>query len=377
MEDRVRRTKGGFLPRLPRLSRGENRREMQESTRRAFLYAIVFVGVVALALALWKLRVLIALLLLAFIVAAAMRPSVEALRRYRVPRSAGILLHYAGLAALLGILLWLVVPRAIDQIQTATSSERLASQARETTGVKHDILVGLQNRLEELPSGAELVDPALEMTLTAFEVFVGLFFVLASAAYWIYERDRAVDLVASFVPRRRRRLLRDTWTLIDLKLGAYVRGQALLILLVATVLSAAFWSIGLPFWLLIGIFAGVVEIVPVVGPLIAGALAVGVGLTESVTVGLAAGVVVLAVRLLEDYLVIPRVLGEAVGLSPLLVLTSVTGVALLFGEFAVLLAIPIAAVLATLVDVILLDKDPAQEEVPTVIFAAKDAETAG
>ena len=215
------------------------------------------------------------------------------------------------------------------------------------------------------------------MTLTAFEVFIGLFFVLAAAAYWIYERDRAVDLVASLLPRRRRRIMRDTWALIDLKLGAYVRGQALLIVLVATALSSVFWAIGLPFWLLIGIFAGVVEIVPVVGPLAAGALAVGVGLTEGPAVAVAAGIAVLTVRLLEDYLVIPRVLGEAVGLSPLLVLTSVTGVALLFGEFAILLAIPLAAVLATLVNVILLDRDPAEEDVPTVIFAAKDAETAG
>ena len=76
-----------------------------------------------------------------------------------------------------------------------------------------------------------------------------------------------------------------------------------------------------------------------------------------------------------DYIVIPRVLGEAVGLSPLLVLTAVAGVAFLFGEFAVLLAIPIAAVLATLVNVIVLDKDPAGEDVPTVIFPARDAET--
>jgi predicted PurR-regulated permease PerM len=350
---------------------------MQETAKRAVLFALIFVGVIALTLALWKLRVLIALLLLAFIVAAAMRPSVEALRRYRIPRGAGILLHYAVLGALLGLLLWLVVPRATDQIQRATSSDRLASEARETTGVKHDLLVGLQNRLEELPSGEELVDPALEVTLTAFEIFIGLFFVLAAAAYWIFERDRAVDLVASLLPRQRRRIMRDTWTLIDLKLGAYVRGQAVLIVLVATVLSTIFWAIGLPFWLLIGIFAGVVEIVPVVGPLLAGALAVGVGLTESIAVGIAAGVAVLVVRLLEDYLVIPRVLGDAVGLSPLLVLTSVTGVALLFGEFAVLLAIPLAAVLATLVDVILLDKDPAEEDVPTVIFPAKDVESAG
>jgi predicted PurR-regulated permease PerM len=349
---------------------------MRATAKQAFIAAVVFVGVVALALALWKLRLLIALLFLAFIVAAAMRPSVEALRdRYRIPRGGGILLHYAALAGLLGLLLWLVVPRAIDQIQRATSSERLESQARQTTGVKHDLLVGLQNRLEDLPSGAQLVDPALEVTLTAFEIFIGFFFVLAAAAYWIFERDRAVDLVASLVPRPRRRVLRDTWTLIDLKLGAYVRGQALLILLVATTLSTVFWAIGLPFWLLVGAFAGVVEIVPVVGPLAAGALAVGVGLTESVPVGIAAGVAVLVVRLLEDYLVIPRVLGDAVGLSPLLVLTSVTGVALLFGEFSVLLAIPIAAVLATLVDVVVLEKDPAKEEVPTVIFAAKDAET--
>ncbi|MDQ3162749.1 MAG: AI-2E family transporter, partial [Actinomycetota bacterium] len=85
---------------------------------------------------------------------------------------------------------------------------------------------------------------------------------------------------------------------------------------------------------------------------------------------------VLIVRLLEDYIIIPRVLGEAVGLSPLLVLFSITSVALLFGEFAVLLAIPLAAVLATLVDVIVRGKDPAEEDVPAVIFSARDSETA-
>ena len=348
---------------------------MQGSARQAFVVAVVFVGVVVAVIALWKLRVLLALLFLAFIVAAAMRPGVEALRRYRIPRGAAILLHYAVLVSLFALLLWLVVPRATDQIQSATSSSRIASEARERTGVEHDILIGLQKRLEELPSGAELIDPAVELTLTAFQVFIGLFFVLAAAAYWIFERDRAVDLVTSLLPRPQRKLVRDTWSLIDLKLGAYVRGQAVLILFVATVLSAVFWAIGLPFWLLIGVFAGVVEIVPVVGPLAAGALAVGVGLTESLAVAAAAGIAVLAVRLLEDYLVIPRVLGEAVGLSPLLVLTSVTGMALLFGEFAVLLAIPVAAVLATLVNVIVLDKDPAEEEVPAVIFPARDAET--
>jgi predicted PurR-regulated permease PerM len=183
-----------------------------------------------------------------------------------------------------------------------------------------------------------------------------------------------VAIVVALVPEGKRQVVRDTWELIDLKLGAYVRGQMILIVAVATVLSLSFWAIGLPYWVLIGAFAGVVEIIPVIGPLLAGTLAVGVGLTESWQLGLVAGLIVLAVRLLEDYLVIPKVLGDAVGLSPLLVLVSVTATALLFGGFAVLLAIPLAAVAATLVSVIVLEKNPAEEDVPTVLFPAKDAE---
>jgi predicted PurR-regulated permease PerM len=353
---------------------------MMDTARRAFLATVVVLGVVVLALAVWELRLLLALLFLAFTIAAAMRPSVELLRRYGVPRGLGILIHYAALAGLVTLLLWSVVPRAIDQVREAvgdvpTSRAELETATEESTGLKREVLLRVEEYLEDLPSSGEVIDPALEFTFIALEVAIGIFFVLASAAYWIFERDRAVGLVSSLVPRPRRKIVRDTWNLIDLKLGAYVRGQFLLILLVATVLSLVFWAIGLPFWLLLGIFAGVVEIVPVLGPLAAGALAVGVGFTQSWGVALAAGVAVLVVRLLEDYLVIPRVLGDAVGLSPLVVLVAVAGTAILFGGFAVLLAIPAAAVLSTLMDVIVHKVDPAAEGVPTVLFPAKDAET--
>ncbi len=353
---------------------------MTEYAKRAAVTALVVGGVVVLALALWKIRLLIALLFFAFIIAAAMRPGVEALRDRRVPRGIGIGLHYVGFFAFVTALLWLVVPRATDQVSSAveslpSSSEELEAEASQSTGMRREVLEGIQERLADLPSASELVDPALELGLIGFEIAIGIFFVLASAAYWIFEREKAVDLVTSLIPRQRRKTVRDTWDLIDLKLGAYVRGQALLIAIVGTVLSLCFWAIGLPYWLLIGVFAGIVEIVPVIGPLLAGAVAVGVGLTVSWQLGLMAGLIVLVVRLLEDYIVIPRVLGDAVGLSPLLVLFSITSTALLFGEFAVLLAIPLAAVLATLVDVVVRGKDPAAEDVPAVIFSPADSET--
>src|SRR5207245_9470008 len=92
------------------------------------------------------------------------------------------------------------------------------------------------------------------------------------------------------------------------------------------------------------------EIVPVIGPISAGVLAVAVGATVSWHVALAAGICVLVVRLLEDYLIVPRVLGEAVGLSPLLVRVSVTAVGILFGGFAVVLAGPLFAALVNVLD---------------------------
>src|ERR671933_2924881 len=346
---------------------------MAEFSKRAALATLVVVGIVATALALWKIKLVIALVFLGFIVAAAMRPGVEALRRRRVPRGVGIVLHYLALAGIVALFLSLVVPRAVDQVQAALGGDAKAQihrEAKQSTGVKHDILVALDKRLRHLPKAGAVLPKAASITVKAFEVLIGIFFVLATAAYWIYERERAVDVVASLFARPKRKRLRDTWDLIDLKLGAFVRGQLLLVVLVGTVLSLAFWAVGEPYFILVGAFAGIVEIVPVIGPLAAGALAIGVGFTESWHVALAAGICVLVVRLLEDYLVVPRVLGDAVGMSPLLVLVSVTAVGILFGGFAVVLAVPLAAVLATLIDVIVRDRDPAAEDVPTVLFPA-------
>jgi predicted PurR-regulated permease PerM len=348
--------------------------------RKSFIATTVAVAVIVGAFALWHLRVLVALLLLAFIISAAMRPGVEWLRRHHVPRALGVTLHYIGFVVVIGLLLWLIVPRALDQVSQAlggipTSADDVAKAARHSHGIKHDILVGIQRHLERLPSGTGLIHPAVAYGRTALEILIAIFFTFAVAAYWIFEKERAQELIARLAKSRNRKKVVATWDLIDAKLGAFVRGQLVMITFVSTVLSIAFWLIGVPYWLLIGVASGIVEIVPVIGPLAAGLLAIGAGLTVSWhTAALAAGAV-FGLRLIQDYVVGPRVLGHAVGLSPLIVLVTVTSVGLLLGGAYVLLATPTAAILATLIEVVVLDKDPAKQEVPTLIFPAKDAET--
>ncbi len=353
---------------------GESLEPMAGTARRAATATLVAGAIVVAALALWKIRIVIALLFIGFVIASAMRPSVEWLhRRAGMPRSVAIVLHYLAFLAVIAAFLYLVVPVALTQIDRAighvpTSPAQLHHAATHSHGIRHEILSALDKRLRQLPSGASLLHPAITVTRTLFEILVGIVFVFAVGAYWIFERDATIGLVQSFLPRRHRRVTRDTWVLIDKKLGAFVRGELLLIVIVAMLLSLAFWLDGEPYWLLIGTFAGVVELVPIVGPLAAGVVAVGVGLTADWKVALGAGIAVLVLRQLEDYLIAPRVMGHAVGLSPLVVLVSVVVVGYLLGAVYVLIAIPLASVAATLVDVVLRDRDPAREEAPAVLF---------
>lgn len=349
-------------------------REPGESiARRALIGTSVAVGVVVLALALWKLRLIVALVFVAITWAAAMRPGVDWLRKHGVPRAIGLLSHYLVLLGLVALFLAFVVPQLVHEISAALATPPSPHPVNE--GVKQQILDGLQRRLGHLPSVGKLVHPALSAGEEALKIVVGIFFTLATAAYWVFERDRFIDFVTGFLARPKRKKVRDTWQLIDLKLGAFVRGQLLLIGIVGTVVSAAFFLVGEPYWLLLGIAVALLEIVPVVGPLAALVLAVGAGLTDSWHTAALAGGSLLVVRVVQDYVINPRVLGGAVGLSPLLVLIAVSVVGVVLGPFYVLIAVPLASLLVTIMDVVVRDVDPAEAEVPTVLFSAKETET--
>jgi len=345
--------------------------------RKTFVVTSVAVLTLAAFIALWKLKVLVALLFLSFMLASAMRPGVERMARFRVPRIGGVLAHYAVVAGLIAIFLWLVVPNLLHQVEHAIGSvpqtrQHLKQAASQSTGIKHDLLVGLQNELKKLPKAGGVVHAAVDAGRKAVEIFVGIFFVLAAAAYWIYERERAEDLLVGLLPDARRKTVRDTWDLVELTLGAYVRASLLLIGFVATVLSCAFWAIGLPYWMLLGVLCGILEIIPIVGPLLAGVAAVGVALTVSIEAAVLTAIAVYGLRLLQDYLIQPKVMGNTVGIAPLGVLVIVTAVGLLLGAAFVPLAVPITAVAATLVDVLVRGKAPGNQEVPTVLFGSGD-----
>jgi predicted PurR-regulated permease PerM len=332
---------------------------------------MVVLAVVAATLALWEGRVVVLLLFLAYTLGAAMRPGVDGLARLGVPRGFALVGHFALLFGAVVLLLWLVVPVAFEQTQQALTDVPRHDAATDqglVSSIREQALSSLESRLREISEP----DAAFSTFVGTLAALAGFAFTLAAAAYWVIERDRLVKVVLAVVPHEKRATVRDTWLLIDLKLGAVIRTKLLLVLMTASILSFAFWVIGLPYFLLVGVFAGLVEVLPVIGPLIAGLTAVAAGLTVSWQLGLAAAVVVYGLRIVQDYVINPRLFGRAVHLPPLAVLLAVSAVALLLGPWWVPLAIPLTAVVSTLLDVLVWKRDPAEEWVPTVLTSTED-----
>jgi predicted PurR-regulated permease PerM len=304
-------------------------------------------------------RSIIILLLLALTFAAAIRPGVEWLERRRVPQAAAILIFFVGALGALGLFFWLAVPPALHELGHALSqSDANGVAVHSSTGIRHDALLWVDRQLHQLPHGSNLLHPVASYGRKATDAVVAVLFTLAATWYWVSERDRMIELLSALAPEPKREKARQTYLAIDSRLGSYTRLKFLMVAVIGTVLAAGFFLVGLHYWLLLGGFVSLLEIVPVVGPLIGAILVVGVGLSQSVHVAALGLLVVVGVREFQSYVVNPHLMGKSVGLSPLVTLVSVSVVGLLFGGFAVILAIPVTSAVATLIDVLVLDHEP-------------------
>ena len=313
-------------------------------------------AVIALAAGIWQVRSILILLLLAVTLAAAIRPGVDWLSRHRVPQSLGILLHFLVVGGLVALLLWLAVPPALHQIGHALGHAPIAGDGQ-TVSIGDRMLAWLQLHLHRLPTGTEILHPVATYGHKAGEAIVAVFFTLAATFYCVSERDSIIAVLTSLAPESKREKARDTYLALDRRLGAYTRLRFLMIFLVGLVLSAGFYVIGLNYWLLVGAFVGLVEIVPLIGPIVGSILVLAVGVPQSLHVAGLSLLWLVVVREFQNYVVNPRI-GQTVGLSPLVTLLCVSVVGVLFGGFAVILAVPFTSAVATLIDVLVLDHDP-------------------
>jgi predicted PurR-regulated permease PerM len=274
-----------------------------------------------------------------------------------VPQSLAILLHFLLVGAALALFFWLAVPPALHQIGHALDQNIVGGPAGHVAGVRERVLTWLQQHLHRLPTGTQLLHPVATYGHKAGEAVVAIFFTLAATWYCVSERDSILKLLTALSPESKREQARETYLAIDRRLGAYTRLRFVMIVAVGAVLSAGFYVIGLNYWLLVGAFVGLIEIVPVIGPLFGSILVLAVGVPQSLHIAALSLLWLVVVREFQSYVVNPHI-GKTVGLSPLVTLLSVAVVGLLFGGLAVILAVPFTSAVATIIDVLVLGHEP-------------------
>jgi predicted PurR-regulated permease PerM len=151
--------------------------------------------------------------------------------------------------------------------------------------------------------------------------------------------------IVALIPPGRRDEIRGLMDRIGQAVGGFFRGQLLVALFVGVASSIGLWLIGLPFWLLVGMVAGVFNLVPLVGPFIGGGLAVIIALISGQPLkAVWAALVLLVVQQIDNHLISPNVMGRTVQLHPVVVMLALLVGASFAGLFGMLVIVPLVAV---------------------------------
>ena len=181
--------------------------------------------------------------------------------------------------------------------------------------------------------------------------------------FWIVDRERIVRAGLLVVPVDRREFARDLWDTLEDKVGAFIRGQALLCLSIGILSGIAFFAIGLPNALLLAVLAGVLEAVPYIGPIATAVFAVVLTLAQAPDKIVWVLGACLVIQQLENAVLVPRIMDRAVGVNAVVTLLSIAAFGTLLGIGGAIMAIPLAVILQVLVDRFLFstETEPVQE----------------
>lgn len=342
--------------------------------------AAVVLGVAALGLLVYQLLDIFLLLFLGIVVAAAVQPWHVRLCRWGVPKGPAVLIIYVLFFTAVALLVLMVAPVVMAQISTFASELPAAYaslRARlQASGAPVNLIGQRLPPFERLTTGLvtatpELYRSILGVTTGVLGVFVYVVTVFAIAFYWTMELPRFERMALSFVPVGRRGDVLNVWHEIESKLGAFIRGQGMAMLAVGVASGIGYAVIGLPNVLALAVLAGLLEAVPMVGPILAAVPAVLVALPLGLTTVLLVIGLSGLIQLLENNLLIPRIMEKEVGVSALVGLIAVLAFGTLYGVLGVFIAIPTAAVVQVLMHSMVLTREPVAtpEEIVTTPWA--------
>ena len=338
---------------------------MTDGLRRAGQLSWAVVGIAALlavlGLVAWTFRVVFPPLVLAGAIVFVLNPVVTRLHRRGIPRALGAALAYAivlGTVVGGGVLL---APLASDQARElsdewpeikARAERWIDDRAADSKGTFWEFDA---EELKDSFSSSDLtlqeqLDRARDIGVQVFHVLLILFLGPIIAFYLLVDLPHIRVAGESLVPEGARPEVMHVARRLNRAIGGFFRGQLFVAFIVGVMCSVGLLVIGLRFWFLVGMIAGVFNVVPLIGPWIGGIPGVVIALTTgSPLQALGVVVVMVGAQQIDNHFITPQVMHRAVQLHPAAVILALLAGGTLGGFFGLLLAVPVAAVLKILV----------------------------
>ena len=267
---------------------------------------------------------------------------------------------FLGIGVYLAGLFVLVVPALVDQGGAlGRSLPQLYSSLVDT--LEKNPNEAIRTLPQRLPTGDQLASQlqgvssavltgALGIGMGVLSLLAQVISVVVLSIYLTLDQSRLERFWLSLAPAARRPELLAIWREIESRLGGYVRGELLLMTSIGVLASLGYLVIGLPYPLALGALAGLLEFVPMVGPTLGSIPAILVALSISPQAALLVVLYSIVIQVTENNILVPRLMGHSVGVSPVMVILAIFAFTSLLGIAGAFLAIPLAAILQVLMD---------------------------
>lgn len=325
--------------------------------RRFVIFALLFAGTLFVVYFIWHVRQVLYPFVLAMLIAYILHPLIDQLEKRKIARGWAILLTYAViLGGLAECLLQVIGPIARQLDQFGREVPALTMQVEHFSGI-------LQDRYEQsaLPASLRVAfDSAIATTgqrvqdfvndivngcLQLFSHLIGILLAPVLSFYILLDWPHMKRKIYHFVPRRGRRRLGMLINDIDRVLNGVIRGQLVVALAVGVCVTAGLFYLHVPYAILVGIVAGLLDVIPYFGAFFGALPAVALAALTSPWLAVKVGVLFFIIHQLEGTIIGPKIMGESVGLSPVTVIFSLFVGGEFWGVAGMLFAVPFAAVL--------------------------------
>lgn len=321
----------------------------------AFAAAIV----VAISVAFVNAAQVVVLIVIAVLLASGLEPAIGWLRAHtHMRRGITILLVFAVFFALVMVLLVLVVPTAVSQLEALGKRlpgllDQVKTWARTQPSFVADGINRLVDAISATTSKAGAGNPQdiLKAGAALADAFISVTSVLALVFFWLTSHQHMQRFALALLPAPRRRGVREAWNEVESRLGLWVRGQLTLMGFMFLTTSIAYFLLGLEGALLLGLLAGIAEVIPIVGPTLGAIPALLVAaISGRIELVILVIVIYAVIQIVEANVLVPIVMRSSIGVPPFLVIVALLVGAAVGGIVGAFLSVPLAAAFTVILE---------------------------